>query len=157
MNTEIKWADVARMYAKSGIFIRLIPYQTNQFTRGAVTINQGDYRLIYANDVGCFYGYGDNKSVPSLSTYGKHQPILRHREDITEEEAREFMNGFALFDWEEAKGLPHGYKSAKQWFIEYFSDDFITPAQTLWLLNRGFDLFGLIESGQAIRKEVSNG
>jgi len=79
-------------------------------------------------------------------------PHLRHRDDITEAEAREFMNGFALFDWEEAKGLPHGYESAKQWFIEYFSDDFITPAQTLWLLNRGFDLFGLIESGQAIRK-----
>ena len=31
------------------------------------------------------------------------------------------------------------------------------PKEFQWLISRGFDVFGLIESGQAIRKEMGNG
>ena len=151
MNTEIKWPHVAHMYLKSRIEVVTL--------RGS---KERTGRLIHMNEpdaITVLFGEKEEIHRQKISVVKLEwcKPILRHREDITEEESREFMKDFTLFAWEEATQLPVGWKSAKEWAIDILNDGEFTPAQTLWLLNRGFDLFGLIESGQAIRKEVSNG
>ena len=146
MNTEIKWADVAHMYQFSDIEIR-IGVGDRKF-KGVTQLSDARGRIkraLYEDSAGHFV----RTTQHEISEY---KPILRHREDVTEAESREFMKDFTLFAWEEATQLPVGWKSAKEWAIDILNDGEFTPAQTLWLLNRGFDLFGLIESGQAIRK-----
>lgn len=87
------------------------------------------------------------------------KPVLRHLGDMTEADALE-LNG--LLPRKKSALIPDrlmgdnigvGAKVAT-------TMDFVLNMPTealLWLLNRGFDLFGLIESGQAIRKEVESG
>jgi hypothetical protein len=74
--------------------------------------------------------------------------ILRPLSDMSEDEALEVaenilsLNGLNLDDWS-AKDIVSAY--VEQW-------DRYTPEETKWLLSKGFDLFGLIESGLAIDK-----
>jgi hypothetical protein len=76
------------------------------------------------------------------------QLILRPLSDMSEDEALEVaenilsLNGLNLDDWS-AKDIVSAY--VEQW-------DRYTPEETKWLLSKGFDLFGLIESGLAIDK-----
>ena len=102
-------------------------------------------------------------------------PILTHFEDITGDQAREYYTM--------KTGLPSKYvnriiirgKSADIVSVTYLKKFpaakviFVdiankatplggqhTTKEFLWLISRGFDMFGLIESGQAIRKEATN-
>lgn len=149
---DIKWADVAHMYIKSGIWC-----QWNQIDEHGENTFEFDVMSYLDGPEDC-------------------KPILAHLEDITGEQAREY---YTL-----KTGLPSKYvnriiirgKSADIVSVTYlkkfpaakviFVDiaNKATPLggqhtmkEFLWLIHHRFDLFSLIESGQAIRKEASNG
>jgi hypothetical protein len=74
---------------------------------------------------------------------GEVQPILRHLNDITEEEFNEMfhhMDG----------GIELSFKIDGN--VKKFD---ITPSQIAYLLSRSVDLFGLIEAGLAIDKTIN--
>lgn len=147
--SDTKWADVAHYYAFSGVMGELdwgpnserIPLgspQISELTIGRVSpIREGE--IVFA-------------------------PILRHRDDITEAEARELSiihldddfdmpeNESCLdsLNFDLAGGrLQKGNTVLSMWIGQ--------PSAWHWLISRGFDMFDLIESGQAIRKEAGNG
>lgn len=152
MGNDTKWADVAHYYAKSGIFC-----QWNQ-------IDEDGENIFEFDEVSYLDGPEDCK------------PILIHFEDITGDQAREY---YTL-----KTGLPSKYvnriiirgKSADIVSVTYLKKFpaakviFVdiankatplggqhTTKEFIWLISHGFDVFGLIESGQAIRKEAGNG
>lgn len=79
-------------------------------------------------------------------------PILRHRDDMTEADAREVYRLAWGFDIDISVSV---WDSGIDW-VESLHGMY-HPAVFIWLISRGFDMFDLIESGQAIRKEVANG
>jgi len=145
--SDTKWADVAHYYSRSPI---------------TILNERGDeYDCSIAVSLGYLYLW---------------KPILIHFEDITGDQAREF---YTL-----KTGLPSKYvnriiirgKSADIVSVTYLKKFpaakviFVdiankatplggqhTTKEFLWLISHGFDVFGLIESGQAIRKDVENG
>lgn len=87
--------------------------------------------------------------VPNDSTVYTPVPILRHIGDMTEDEDHECMLIHTrLIEDIELKRVVWSLTKQHETFDQY---------STHWLLSRGFDLFGLIASGQAMRKEVLNG
>lgn len=68
------------------------------------------------------------------------KPILRPLSDMTEEELREMCDKANV-----------GYRSLESFKIHF--SQILFPAEFHYLLSHGFDLFGLIESGEAIKKE----
>lgn len=88
------------------------------------------------------------------------KPHLRRLESITEQEAREVFLVSNDVRWEDArKRFPISYSCLESWWKthnEYFFEikEVVLgdPSAWLYLLSRGFDLFGLIESGLA--KEI---
>lgn len=84
----------------------------------------------------------------------KVRPHLRRLESITEEECREVFKLVYGTPWD------NGENCLKDWFLEVFNAFNFgkhlaigTPSAWLYLLSKGFDLFGLIDAGLA--KEVS--
>jgi hypothetical protein len=74
------------------------------------------------------------------------KPLLRPLTDMTHEELQECGN--MIYDFSDEPDLNN-----HKW------EDFQTlldPMQFVWLLKKGFDLFGLIESGLAIDKTKQN-
>ena len=146
---NLKWGDVAHYYSASGISIERTPYDIDQFVTGNVTINEGTH-VVQSLSVGghCVFLYDDNLEARGVVTADKYKPILRHYEEMTESEDTECM--LVHTRWVEDEDLRRViWDLAKQHktFDQY---------STHWLISRGFDVFGLIESGQAIRKELSN-
>jgi threonine synthase len=94
-------------------------------------------------DVEVSYPQGVASVVRKLGIYdvegnGLHiNPILRHIADLVGKELDEYAEWLNEVNKSNTASIP-AYK-------------------TYYLLSKGFDLFGLIESGQAIRKEVSDG
>lgn len=78
----------------------------------------------------------------TLQAYShKITPMLRSLDSITEEEKREFFK------------LQYGDEKYDERLVRVSTSlHTLFPETFLYLLSRGFDLFGLIESGQAIRK-----
>ena len=72
------------------------------------------------------------------------KPILRPLSDMTEEEYEYVLSNFNLV----SRG-----QTVQQFIIAWRA---FTPECTLYLLSRHFDLFSLIESGQAIDKTTIN-
>lgn len=72
-----------------------------------------------------------------LSRWSQHKPILRHRDDMTGEERNTHFTRLAQF-YADGVEVPIGW-------------------ETFSLISMGVDAFGLIEAGEAIRKEPGNG
>lgn len=86
-------------------------------------------------------------------------PHLRRLESLTEAEARELFEAIHHKSFDESV-LTTAYDNALDYFLDYVSGDtktlsyFLgTPAAWLYILSKGFDLFGLIDAGLA--KEAS--
>ena len=135
MGNETKWADVAHYYLKSGI-------KCNVY-RGDLTERRGDCKHTVET-----FGVKHLRVAVDSITFGC-VPILRHRDDMTEAEDNECM--LVHTRWisnEEFKNVIWSLTKQHKTFDQY---------STHWLISHGFDVFGLIESGQAIRKEMGNG
>lgn len=135
MGNETKWADVAHYYLRSGI-------KCNVY-RGDLTERRGDCKHTVET-----FGIKHLRVAADSMTFGC-VPILRHRDDMTEAEDNECM--LVHTRWisnEEFKNVIWSLTKQHKTFDQY---------STHWLISHGFDVFGLIESGQAIRKEAGNG
>mgnify|MGYP003473311011 FL=1 len=133
--SDTKWADVAHYYLRSGI-------KCNVY-RGDLTERRGDCKHTVET-----FGIKHLRVAADSMTFGC-VPILRHRDDMTEAEDNECM--LVHTRWisnEEFKNVIWSLTKQHKTFDQY---------STHWLISRGFDVFGLIESGQAIRKEMGNG
>ena len=133
--SDTKWADVAHYYLRSGI-------KCNVY-RGDLTERRGDCKHTVET-----FGIKHLRVAADSMTFGC-VPILRHRDDMTEAEDNECM--LVHTRWisnEEFKNVIWSLTKQHKTFDQY---------STHWLISHGFDVFGLIESGQAIRKEAGNG
>ncbi len=133
--SDTKWADVAHYYLRSGI-------KCNVY-RGDLTERRGDCKHTVET-----FGIKHLRVAADSMTFGC-VPILRHRDDMTEAEDNECM--LVHTRWisnEEFKNVIWSLTKQHKTFDQY---------STHWLISHGFDVFGLIESGQAIRKEMGNG
>lgn len=166
---ESKWDKVANMYLQSGI--------EGQLNWGPNSKNKPRNPLRAKFGIGTLEGMQSGKLV--------FTPILRHLEDMTEEEVKEMHMAFFKYedvdysgnkikaraaDIREHEGLvaatkiKKGYHFGKRAVTLYYepcdgrAGEICEPLHGLergvWLISRGFDVFGLIEAGEAIRKEV---
>ncbi len=161
---DTKWADVAHYYTKSQIHLQIKNRDhAERFLMVSFRNVGGSHFEEWVNDGVYWRAYGSQ-----FSAWADHQPILRHRDDITEAEAREIYCVAHGKDFKKKYGTTYfkgGYKSTL-FEDQYESMDggnewelFVgtKPSVFHWLISHGFDVFGLIESGQAIRKEAGNG
>ena len=92
-------------------------------------------------------------------------PHLRRLDSITEEEAREIYKiskgepWEARMEWmdeddEDRSALRNYWNNTDEWYTDEKNMEIGRPRVWLYLLSKGFDLFGLIESGLA--KEIKN-
>jgi hypothetical protein len=113
---------------------------------------------------------GEDFVMPYNDDFGyelRIKPILRRLEDITDEEFKSYLN------WDRLNELYENvrYEKCERAYILTYNIpadigsypmsvtvDFIKllPDQFLWLIKHGFDLFNLIESGQAIDAKTWN-
>lgn len=155
---DLKWADVAHYYTKSSLDVvieedgaTLIAYDSIFAPSGRVIAKQhrGEGRVDH----------------PINAEIGQYQPILRHLEDMTEGEAREWFRVCEGFEWPEGGYEEHSTALDRlRFFIKVmwaYEKDGVTvknpifsPAEFHWMLGKGFNVFGLPE-GEYIRKEVS--
>lgn len=123
MKTELK--DIMHFYIGCEVEIEIYGKLRNCLLDG---INKDYYFLIIPGDKAATSYFKGKYSI---------KPILRPLSDMTDKEAADIFN---MDDWlfiNQKKGITHL--------------DFALPPQTfIYLLKQGFDLFGLIESGQAI-------
>ena len=152
MGNETKWADVAHYYLKSGI-------KCNVY-RGDLTERRGDCKHTVET-----FGIKHLRVAADSMTFGC-VPILRHRDDMTEAEAREiweihFGKAYEIGPFNELEEPCKDeilnsatYGTRNRLNTELMLGNSLTLH---WFISRGFDVFGLIESGQAIRKEMGNG
>lgn len=123
------WADVAHHYLLSNIEMRDVgkwKHPTEYFTPSIPRTPQlEDLTLLDRGDI-------------------QLKPVLRHLDDMSEVEDNECMLIHTQWVHHESVG-PIIWSLAKQHksFDQYSAH---------WLISHGFDVFGLIESGQAIRK-----
>jgi hypothetical protein len=165
MKAQHQWADVAHYYTFSGIEIS-VGVGNRPFM--GITNYKGmpEKKAIFLSNNGTCRN--------SQYSIGEYKPILRDVRDITEAEARELYT--LITDLPDKylqcvlkKGTLHPVSRA--WFKKIPSARVIlldmankptpiggqySPKAFIWLLTQGFDIFGLIESGQAIRKEVQH-
>jgi len=81
---------------------------------------------------------------------GLFVPILRHRDDMTEADALRLYN-FVHGNY----GGEYSAENALNWFNRRKNDRVMSPIFMHGCILLGIDLFGLIERGEAIRKEVA--
>lgn len=102
--------------------------------------------------------YSGILSLPNIDYWVREmyvlRPHLRRLKSITEEECREVFKLVYGTPWD------NGENCLKDWFLEVFNAFNFgkhlaigTPSAWLYLLSKGFDLFGLIDAGLA--EEVS--
>jgi len=140
-----KWADVAHYYSKSEIFI-----QTEDVGIREMLGVRGTRGVMYATRAHAMH-----------SRWSQHKPILRHRDDMTEAEAKELFSQSRPSPFDEtifsvSYGNELNYYRSNHFSLP-FNRSVWRAIEFLWLISKGFDMFGLIESGQAIRKGVDNG
>jgi len=129
---DLKWADVAQNYLKSNI---------------DVSVSYPDGKVSVVRKLGIYDVDGNGMCIT---------PILRHLEDMTEAQAVELWNYGRGQDW---INMQHTsdiyYDSPLCWYrFNRFGDinRQFTAKETYWLYKNGFDIHGLIESEQAIRR-----
>lgn len=165
MSKQHTWPEVVHYYLNSKIKVLEIGTGRIYNLIGLSMDNNGGEYFPKYQTVGVWghMGYGAWEMK-----WEDHKPIFRAVDDITDAEAEEFFNlreRKGAWDHAFAKKT-HG--SYKQWFLHVSNTERMhkssidcnlgyTPTELLWLIARGFDVFGLISSGQAIRKEVQNG
>ena len=147
MSNQLSWADVAHMYANSGIQIHML--------RGLPRTG----RLLHVNKA-LYVVFGDNK--PMQEQYASYvglewsRPVMNHFEDMTEAVKTELALMLYCEDILEVDDR------LRQQAYNAVRDQFGGPNLASWrigfrvmhhLILLGFDVFGLIESGQAIRKD----
>ena len=115
---------------------------------------------------GCFW-VGNEENGRTFSALSEIKPILRPLSDITEAEAK------AVTEFTGSYGDTPGQRTYKTWKNQFGKivvswgqglrekyvpqdETIYKPEQFTYLLKQGFDLFGLIESGLAINKTISN-
>jgi len=149
MANDLKWADVAHMYSDIDIVdLDGEKMRNASFDRGGKCL-----AIPYVKVEGM--------PLKRLRQVNEYLPILRHLEDMTEAEALELWNYGRGQDW---INMQHTsdiyYDSPLCWYrFNRFGDinRQFTAKEIYWLYKNGFDIHGLIESDQAIRKEVGNG
>ena len=173
MGNETKWADVAHYYTKSQIDLQIKNRDhAERFLMVSFRNVGGSHFEEWVNDGVYWRAYGSQ-----FSAWADHKPILRHRDDMTESECIDYTE-FVWADSEFSK-VNRSQKISVVWAKDsvnlremyrkclfavrqkgimwpFFPKD-INQLGFHWLVSRGFDVFGLIESGQAIRKEMGNG
>ncbi len=142
---DLKWADVAHMYAKADFKVR-IKNRGHDETFLMVSNRNigGSYLEKYVSDGIYWKAYG-----AQFAAWDEHKPILRHLKDMTEAEALELYEVAWGFPMELQTSV---WDSARDWFQSLWEK--YTPKTTFWLYKNGFDIHGLIESEQAIRKPL---
>lgn len=139
---SLKWADVAHYYIGATV-LRNEGFVCDLRPTGFDSVRQ----------VVCVL---DDREFLQTFRIGDCSVHLRALEDMTEGEYRELYE--AVYD---EKYLNH--YDASHYFKEkhmYSREDSVLkellgrPRAWHWLISKGFDVFGLIESGQAIRKGV---
>jgi len=107
-----------------------------------------DIRSIGGADLGQLVGVGltqvivcpKDKFDPRTTLMEYVKPILRRLSDMTEEEMNECGN--MIYDFS-------GEPELNKW--EWYNFEVcLAPLQFSWLVKKGFDLFGLIDSNQAV-------
>ena len=155
MGNETKWADVAHYYAKS----------------------DHEVYLSWINDDGTQCEMTRKAQFEDFKPYYIERfnlkPILNHLRDMTEAQVLECIKcgwpvvagkpikEFACIPDHSEFGSAFTYKIVFDGSPHYMAGTMsfrsLDSNQFVWLISRGFDVFGLIESGQAIRKEAGNG
>ncbi len=158
--SDTKWADVAHYYSKS--YIEIVTLRGSSPKTGRlVSMYQSDAITVL---------FGENRKMNrrkfSIVQLEWCKPILRHRDDMTEAEAREiweihFGKAYEIGPFNELEEPCKDeilnsatYGTRNRLNTELMLGNSLTLH---WFISRGFDVFGLIESGQAIRKEMGNG
>lgn len=152
MGNETKWADVSHYYKYVEHEV-LISHSRNRDPLKRIS-KEGE-------DLSVYYRRPDLVEAGFITV-----PTLRHRDDMTEADARELWEiqiGEAwVQDTDETAiqclffniGNSQMEMADNATFLSVLVGE---PKAWNYLISRGFDVFGLIESGQAIRKEVGNG
>ena len=138
--SDTKWADVAHYYLRSGI-------KCNVY-RGDLTERRGDCKQTVET-----FGVKHLRVAVDSMTFGC-VPILRCIDDMTEVDAMSLWKSVAnrvAFD----DSVYAAYGSPLVIYRSKFKA--LQPEEFHCAIQLGFDVFGLIESGQAIRKEMGNG
>ena len=139
MEDKTKWSEVAHHYHGISAF--------------------DEYGNFYTD---CSFGYGDadfDRKAKNLRMYfpahmsRKLIPVLRHRDDMTDAEARELATLLNV-DWGNSPVFMR-FDTPLRWFWHWKNNclNRYEPRILRWFYTNGFDMDGLIESGQAIRKE----
>lgn len=132
-NMQIKFYEIAHLYLGCDVKCQPKPYEEQSISGKLYGV------VMNTAFVQCFDVYGRPWTSPHGAfhleklTFNLIKPILRPLSDMTEEEKaqlRDFM-GWARY-------------------VEYLKFGLCTPEGVAYLLKQGFDLFNLIESGQAI-------
>lgn len=160
--SDTKWADVAHYYTKSQIDLKIKNRDHAERFLMVSFRNVGSSHFEeWVNDGVYWRAYGSQ-----FSAWADHKPILRHRDDMTEAEAREiweihFGKAYEIGPFNELEEPCKDeilnsatYGTRNRLNTELMLGNSLTLH---WFISRGFDVFGLIESGQAIRKEAGNG
>jgi len=143
---DLKWADVAHMYSRSGLVVEID--HPNMTERPCIRKSP----------------IGEDLTRYTDGTHGQGwtvTPHLRHLEDMTEAQANELFaqthtasfanHSMAISNANALEFYKRNHFCKQQWWVQW------RPKEFIWLLANGFDMFGLIESGQAIRREACNG
>ena len=167
--SDTKWADVAHYYTKSQIDLQIKNRDhAERFLMVSFRNVGGSHFEEWVNDGVYWRAYGSQ-----FSAWADHKPILRHRDDMTEAQVLECIKcgwpvvagkpikEFACIPDHSEFGSAFTYKIVFDGSPHYMAGTMsfrsLDSNQFVWLISRGFDVFGLIESGQAIRKEMGNG
>ncbi len=150
---DIKFKDIAHLYLGCELiaitdFDELEDYEYKKGDRvKLVLINKGRVQ-IHAMGDNENWRYGIDLEDFWIADWDLNgfKPILRRLYDITDEECKERAWGDkeGFYDYMKYSSPHPAYTEQARWY----PDDFA------WLLSKGFDMFNLIESGQAIDKST---
>lgn len=127
---EVKWKDVAHMHLSCQV--EYLDYFTDTRRIGRMNMVGEDN----------FFIDGDNNA----QEIAQAKPILRKLSDMTEEEKKELRK--IMSNAGSVNMLPE-IRTSNVLQLFFNAEN---PKIMLWLLQRGFDLYNLIESGEAIDK-----
>lgn len=126
--TPLEWGDVAHLYQEISAIVECEDHEPQEisFWPGKTSF------------------HADKPVVVKIT------PVLRHLDDMTQEDARAIGLTGDWFTTSSLGSIVRGNTTERE---KLFGD----PHAWVWALNEGFDMFKLIERGLAIRKEATNG
>ena len=139
--SPLEWEDVAHLYKKSDINMA---YERDADLARGEEARSGKCPIWGAID---FPDHAFDPPLPKI----KYTPVLRHLDDMTQDDADSLARAIGLTDgWFATSSLGAIVVGNVTEREKLFGD----PRAWVWALNNGFDLFGLIDRGLAMRKEV---